>query len=294
MENEENQKQNPEGAGYEGQKPPFPPKDPWGSKPDFGHPAFQPHHPNPRLAGLIVLIVGLVLLLNRIPQTAQWLPGWLFTWPVIVIVIGIFIGVKHRFRNSFAWIIPVVIGLVFLLKDEINLPEAMQDITVPLLVILAGIVIMFNRRRYRRCPYPQGQQFRQRRSDFRNTHHRGRRARFTENSTEDFIDVNSTFGNVVKKVVSKKFRGGNINCSFGGTELDLTQSDIQETVALNLSVTFGGVEIAIPSNWNVKNDISVIFGGVEDKRRQVNNAEDAPKTLILTGNITCGGLELKN
>jgi len=293
MENEENSKQRQEEESrFEYQKSTSGAKNPWTGESNFGGYPFPPRRPNHRLGGLIILIVGIVLLLNRIPQTAQWLPHWLFTWPMILIVIGLFIGLKHRFRNGLGWIIPLIIGLVFLLKDEFVLSQNMQDLTLPVLIIIVGVIIMFNRHRNRHCPHPH-HHFHHNRERLRHSRPR-RRAQFTENSTEDFIDVNSTFGNVVKKVVSKKFKGGNINCSFGGTEIDLTQSDIQETIALNLSVTFGGVEIAVPSNWNIKNDISVIFGGVEDKRRQLNNTEDATKTLILTGNITCGGLEIKN
>ena len=49
------------------------------------------------IGGLILVGVGAALLLRN---TGFPLPYWLFSWPMILILIGIYSGVKHNFRNS--------------------------------------------------------------------------------------------------------------------------------------------------------------------------------------------------
>jgi hypothetical protein len=46
-------------------------------------------------AGLFVLCIGAVLLLK---QTGVQFPFWLFTWPVLIISLGILNGIKQDFR----------------------------------------------------------------------------------------------------------------------------------------------------------------------------------------------------
>src|SRR5208282_2098969 len=41
---------------------------------------------------------------------------WLFTWQMMLIVIGVFMGFSHGFRGG-TWLILILIGFVFLLDD---------------------------------------------------------------------------------------------------------------------------------------------------------------------------------
>src|SRR3546814_9106295 len=62
------------------------------------------------LAGLFVIAIGLVFLADRLGAD---LPEWLFTWPMILISLGIFAGIKHGFRPG-GWLIMLLIGGIFL------------------------------------------------------------------------------------------------------------------------------------------------------------------------------------
>ena len=46
-------------------------------------------------SGLFILAIGIIFLLK---QTGVIFPAWFFTWQMLLIVIGIFSGIKHRFR----------------------------------------------------------------------------------------------------------------------------------------------------------------------------------------------------
>src|SRR6187431_3216637 len=64
--------------------------------------------------GLLLLIIGGLLLLKI--ANPFLFPNWFFTWPVFLIAIGLFSGLRHGFRGPF-WLIMLVIGGIFLAGD---------------------------------------------------------------------------------------------------------------------------------------------------------------------------------
>jgi hypothetical protein len=98
-----------------------------------------------------------------------------------------------------------------------------------------------------------------------------------------------------KKVTSPLFRGGQINCLMGGAEIDFRDTTIVGKTYLELNVMWGGIELRIPSDWEVIVDQSTIFGGLEDNRHSsISPAEGPKKILMLTGAILMGGVEITN
>ena len=82
------------------------------------------------LAGLIVVTVGAMLLAR---QAGMDLPWWLFSWGMLLIAFGLFIGAKHSFRG-FGWMIPIVIGGVVTLEHA--MPElSIRQFLWPMVVI---------------------------------------------------------------------------------------------------------------------------------------------------------------
>ncbi|MFT6983246.1 MAG: putative membrane protein [Crocinitomicaceae bacterium] len=114
-----------------------------------------------------------------------------------------------------------------------------------------------------------------------------------DQSSEDFVKSTTLFGGVKKSIVSKTFKGANFDTKFGGTEINLSQADIQQPVVIHSTTALGGLKIIVPSNWQVKSEISAIFGSVEDKRAPISDlSRDPNKVLILKGNCTFGGVEI--
>jgi len=248
----------------------------------------RPEH-NHKLGGLVLIIAGILVLLNKIPQTSVWFPGWFFTWPMLMIGIGLFIGIKSKFTNI-AWLVLMLIGGYFLLAEQHWITLNLRPFALPLGLILLGIFVILKKnhrisdRRFRRFGH-------------RHIPPHCRPGVFDnsdKNTSEDTISINSTFGNIEKNVFSKDFKGGNISSYFGGAQINFIQADFQGTAVVDVSVMFGGVDIIIPSNWNLKNEIGVIFGGIEDRRVVAPNALESTKTLILRGSVTFGGIEIKS
>jgi predicted membrane protein len=74
---------------------------------------------------------------------------------------------------------------------------------------------------------------------------------------------------VKRTILSKDFKGGDIVNIFGGTDLDLTQADINGRVVIDITQLFGGIKLIIPPHWQVTSDVAAVFSNVDDKRRSM-------------------------
>jgi predicted membrane protein len=235
--------------------------------------------------GLFLIVVGILLLANKMNAG---IPDWVFTWPTLVMGIGLLIGVQHRFRN-FIWFIPFAVGafgLVSELKPELHL----RDYTAPFVFIMLGVFFIARRNKIHQFGRRREEQWRRVRQQ--------REMQFdydrVETTDGEWIDTTAVFGSTKKVVLSKNFRGGDITCFMGGAEIDLTKADIQGKVMLDTTAVFGGIKLLVPPNWDVKVQTTAVFGGVEDKRPVVETKVDTNKLLILDGAAVFGGIEIKS
>lgn len=240
------------------------------------------------IAGVIIVAVGVALLLRNI---GFLLPNWLFTWPMILILVGIYTGFKHNFKNN-SWLIVTGIGAFFLIQKFIPSLH-LEPFFWPLIIIAIGIMYILNPGRK---SWTNQKQIGNDNTLVNNssTSWQG----FTKNKTVDSNDefkISSIFSGVKRNIITKNFKQGQITCIFGGAEIDMTQADMQEeTSVIRLDVAFGGVEILVPANWVVQNEIQGMFHGVEDKRYNNVASIDANKILILRGSCLFGGVEIKS
>jgi predicted membrane protein len=243
---------------------------------------FEQHHQGKRLAGLIVLIAGAVLLCQPL---GVMLPEWLLSWPMFLIALGFYIGAKHRFRQS-GWIILVIIGGVFLL-GRIMPQLPIQQFFWPVAIITAGLFMIFGKRKKKG-------EWGRRMMEKRNMYEACRTTEAYHD--EDYIDSVAIFGGIKKNILSKNFKGGEVVCVFGGAELNLSQAEIKGSVVLEIVNVFGGTKLILPPNWEIKSDDMVaILGGIEDKRLlQQANTGNGTDVLIIRGTSIFGGIEIKS
>ena len=223
--------------------------------------------------GVFLLVIGVAALLKA---SDVILPFWLLTWQTFLIALGVFLGVKHNFRGS-AWLILIMLGSVFLLRDMY--PElAIRKYIWPSALIFLGAFLILRPRRPRPVLPDNNDAVI---LDEKET-----------SSQDDFVTSTSIFGGCKKNILSKNFKGGDIVNVFGGTELNLSQADISGRVPLEMTTFFGGTKLIIPPNWGVQSDAVTIFGGLEDKRPA--SPESSDKTLVLKGTVIFGGIEIKS
>lgn len=234
-------------------------------------------------SGVFLLIAGFLLLAYKMGAP---IPGWLFTWPVLLIGIGLLTGIKSRFHNPGSFIM-ILIGTIFLADQSIP-GINFHNYIVPLILIGIGLVFILR---------PKGSSWERRRRHWNaadlskndisaNT--------FSEGENAEYIDVHAVFGGIKKNIQSKNFKGGEIVSFMGGSEINFMQADIQHPIVLEVNNVFGGTKLIIPSNWDIKNEISAVFGGVEDKRSFQNSIPDPDKKILLKGSCVFGGIEINN
>lgn len=249
-------------------------------------------------AGLFIIGVGALLLLNNIGLD---FPNWLFRWPTILVVIGLFIGIKHRFRHV-GWLIMVLIGGFFTLKNAIGFEFDFWRFTMPAIFVTVGLLLIFKPR-----------------SNFNRRHQRwnrraarwnrrfGQEDQFTSytmaepqptadqasSNSNDYIDSVNVFGGSHQTVYSKNFKGGEVVAVFGGCDINLTQADFEGTIEIDITAIFGGCKIIVPPGWQVKSEVTAIFGGLDDKR-SVQPIEGQQKLLIIRGMAMFGGVDIRN
>lgn len=248
------------------------------------------------ITGIFFLIVGVLLLANKM---GAGVPDWFFDWPSIIILIGIYTGVKHRFQN-FSWLIITAIGTLFLV-DHHFVPLNLKEYTLPIILIAVGFLFLTRpRHKWHDEQYWKHHYGRHRKNrwhdQWQDAQQQAAAARPDVINTTDgeFIEVNAVFGSAKKMIFSKDFKGGEINCFMGGAEIDLTQADIQGHAVIEANQVFGGTKLVIPPHWDLKIEATSFFGGLEDKRPPVAAQIDHSKVLIIKGANVFGGLEIKS
>ncbi len=233
-------------------------------------------------AGIFLLVLGGLLLAR---QSGIRFPHWFFTWPMILIAIGLFTGIRHKFNSPVPFIL-LVVGGIFL-AGEISAEYSMRHYLWPAILITLGLVFIF----------------RSSKLGLRTRHNGSNEITVTEKdyqkweealeSQQDVIDVTAIFGGVKKNVLTKKLKGGEIVTFMGGADINLTQADFQGKVIIDCFNMFGGTKLIVPADWDVQSQVVAIFGGVDDKRPPVAHV-DPNKVLYLDGTCLFGGVEIKS
>jgi len=246
--------------------------------------------------GLLLLLIGGLLLL----KTANILifPSWFFTTPVLLIAIGLFIGLRHNFRGP-VWIILMLIGGLKL-ADRIDPTLNLDRYMWPMILMGIGLVFILRPKR-KRCDgwYNDGDNKGQLTGTEKDSTTDYTNADYTNAGQEnaqrnDFMDVTAVFGGVKKNILSKNFKGGDIVSFMGGSEIDLTQADFTGRIRMDVTNIFGGTKLIVPPTWDIENDITAIFGGVDDKRKIQGINMDTNKVLVLDGTCMFGGIEIRS
>jgi len=246
-------------------------------------------------SGVILVIAGILLLAYKIGAP---IPSWIFSWPVLLILIGLLTGIKSGFHNAGSFIM-IIIGGVFLV-DKIVPGLNFHNYILPALLIGVGFIYIlrpkqsYSRRPKLNDPIERGLPTGYSTNEDYSTNLIKSNSPDNEEDSAEYVDISAVFGGIKKIILSKNFKGGSINSFMGGTELNLLQADIKRPVILVVNNIFGGTKLIVPSNWDVKNELSAMFGGIEDKRGLNTGAPDPGKTLLLKGSCVFGGIEVTN
>ena len=231
--------------------------------------------------GLIITAGGVVLLLYHM-GIIPFNPLTRF-WPLLLILFGVMNLLTHS-RRFFGFLL-ILAGTVLEL-NKLGLTRLSFADLWPLAIIAVGLLLMWGSLETR---------------GFRRV-----KARVLEDLRDqvagvgvpaDTLNAVAIFGGCERRVTMKNFRGGKVTAAFGGVELDFRDADIESgaNAILEVNCIFGGVQMRVPENWNVHSRSLPVFGGYEDKTRQPSGpAAESSKTLVVTGMVIFGGVEISN
>jgi Domain of unknown function (DUF5668) len=232
------------------------------------------------LLGFIIAALGLGLLLNRM-GVLPFDPFQRF-WPLILIVFG----VLHLLTQSgrFFGLLLIGAGAVLQLTKLGIIHLGVADLW-PLAIIAVGLLVMWGSLESRAVI---------RGKMLEGLRQKVQEARAAAYDPQAGLNAVAVFGGCERRV-SGYFQGGKATAVFGGIELDLRDSKMENDAILEINCIFGGVEIRVPETWNVHSRSMPVFGGYDDKTRQPRIESGVkPKTLFITGMVVFGGVELKN
>lgn len=105
----------------------------------------------------------------------------------------------------------------------------------------------------------------------------------------DEIRLAAIFEPVSFRSTATRFRGGTVDCWYGGGVIDLREAMLDPGGArLDVRAVFGGAQLVIPESWRVSSKV-VGIGGVGDGRPRVEYEADAPH-LTIEGLAIFGGV----
>jgi predicted membrane protein len=221
------------------------------------------------IVGAVVCLVGVLFLLDHLGViSVDHL--WRF-WPVILIGVGA-AHLAEPGRQQWGAFLMLVGGLFLL--DSLNIMHFHWAELWPVVIIGVGGMMIWNS--------IVGQRRRQDQPDTANT-----------------MNAHAVFSGIERRITAKDFRFGRVSAIFGGVELDFRDADIEgDTAELEVNAIFGGAEIRVPDNWRIESQSQIVFGGLSDSTRNANRGDDAAsprnKTLVISGTVTFGGVEVKN
>ena len=224
------------------------------------------------ILGGILIILGGIFLLNTMDVLHFRFANVVFSWPFIMLVIGVFILVNTE--KKFLGGILSGIGALFLIPRVFPEVDYNAGIIFPIILIVLGAYIILKRRKVESESTPF--------SD-------------TSQVNKDKIDDVSIFGGGTKIISSSNFQGGNVTAIFGGSEINLMNCQLADgDNILDVLCIFGGTTIIVPKEWNVVINVTSILGGFSNKAiRNPSIVIDQSKTLHIKGLAMFGGGEVK-
>lgn len=235
--------------------------------------------------GIILIVLGVILILERLNLIPESLADMLISWQMLLIGIGVLSLIGG---NRTAGTILIVIGGTFLIPELITVPHELRRIYFPLILVAIGLAILL--RRHDKHKFLKGEDPVILNPGDNSTNNPGDNS---FNTFDDFV----IFGGREIFINSQNLAGGKATSIFGGIEFDLRKASLQPGGAVIDCVSvFGGCGFKIPMDWNVRNEVTTIFGAFTDKRGETYNDRyyDPSKTIVIKGISMFGGIEVKH
>lgn len=216
--------------------------------------------------GLALIALSTVLILNAFEITSIeiFFDGWWTLFIIVPSLVGLFNG-----HDKTANIIGLLIGTFLLLSCQNIIDfDIMWKLAVPVIIAVIGIKMIFGGI--------------------------GRNKRFIKSIEANGDDIKTGFAAFSGQDIrfdNEIFKGAELTAVFGGIKCDLRNAVFEGDAVINACCIFGGVDILLPDNVDIKVNSNSIFGGIDNKKHQ--NSKDNQYTIYLNGTCIFGGVDVK-
>lgn len=218
------------------------------------------------LWGLVFIILGLIFALNilGIANINIFFDGWWTLFIIIPCLIG-FIKGPERMGD----LIGLIIGIALLLCAQGILSfDIVIKLSIPFVLVMIGIYLIF-----------------------KDSINKKVTDKIKELNKTGLKEYAATFGENKINMQNEEFDGADLTAVFGAVDMDLRGAIIKKEQVINTTAIFGGIEIKVPENVNVKVKSTSIFGGVGNK---INNSkEENVPTIYVNAFCMFGGVDIK-
>lgn len=212
-------------------------------------------------AGLVAIIVGSSLLLNslNIITVTNIFADY---WPLLIVLAGILVIINDVRSWAVAGFL-VALGGLFQLRELDIVEVEPWTVIWPLIIIFVGISLLFGRS------------------------YTGKRVSKSERD-----DVTAILGGTDIVNHSKHFKQSAATAIMGGTKIDLREATFDKDALIEVFSFWGGIEIIVPDNIVIRNQVNNIMAGTEVKVQQKVD-KNAP-VLTIAGTLIMAGVSVRN
>lgn len=219
------------------------------------------------LWGIALVVIGVIIGLNtmNVVNIDIFFDGW---WTLFIIV-PCFIGLFTD-NDKTGNIIGLFVGVILLLGMQ-NIIDfnLIWKLLLPSIIVIIGLSLIFK-------------------NTF-NSKINDEIKKLNGKNTKD-NEYCATFSEQRIDIPNEEFKGATLNSVFGSITCDLREAKIKEDVVINTSAIFGGIDIIVADDVNIKIKSNSIFGGVDNKKK---NNEDKKYTIYVNANCLFGGVNIK-
>lgn len=223
---------------------------------------------------VLVIVLGVAFLLQKVANLSFGI--WGIVWPAVIIALGIAWTVK---RFSFFSLAVAALGLYFLLHNLGQITFVLTwGVIWPSLLVLLGLTILYEAlipHKHKWC----GVNF------------AGDKKTRSEYAEENgYVRYECSFCEENRRVAVEDFSGGDIDLSFGKSELDLSKvKRVMPNAKLDVDVSFGTFDLIAPRTMRLYLKSDKSFGSI------MMNGEpnaDATESLVVDGDVSFGTMNI--
>jgi predicted membrane protein len=256
--------------------------------------------------GVLFLLAGAAVLLNLtgVLPVPHGMDAGNIIWSIILALVTIW-SIIHRF-----WFITfyMILGIVYVWRDQLGLHDMnFWPLAGAALLLSIGFSILFKNKHksWRDSVYVGTFNYKEEDEDFHKKVSEAKDASAGDESAarqsggvhsssaedENNVYIKASFGSTIKYVNARALTRAYVDCSFGSVKAFFDNATVADGGAvIEIDNSFGGMELYIPREWRLIDDINRTFGGVDIKNPE--HERSGGPVVRLTGNVNFGGVEI--